>query len=193
VANALQRILRIRQLAEEQARLEVEQAAQRARRASAACARQVTAEREQRTTLAASWNSPQSDKIPSFGRESDSDESAEEKGWLMEEAVLEFLGWRRKRLVELREAELRRMEPLIEKYTERRRELRQTEQLVEQHASEEAMEKNRLGQAETDEWFSQRSLMQQRRELRRTTADRAEGLGSEAGLINPNESVPRQF
>jgi len=177
VAKALQRILRIRQLAEEQARLEVEQAAQRARQASAACTRQVNAEREQRTTLAANWISPRSNKTPSFGRASDSDEFAEETSWLMEEAVLEFLGWRRKRLEELREAELRRMEPLIEEYTERRRELRQTEQLVEQHASEEAMEKNRLGQAETDEWFSQRNLMQQRRELRRTAADRAEAPG----------------
>ena len=41
MAKALQRILRIRQLAEEQARLEVERAAQRARQVSAACARQV--------------------------------------------------------------------------------------------------------------------------------------------------------
>lgn len=177
MAKALQRILRIRQLAEEQARLEVERAAQRARQASAACARQADLEREQRTTLAASWISRQPDEPASFARASDSDEAAEEKGWLMEEAVLEFFGWRRMRLEELREAELRRIDPLIKEYTERRRELRQTEQLVEEHASEEDMEKNRRAQAETDEWFSQRTMMRQRRELRRTYANWAEGPG----------------
>ena len=55
MAKALQRILRIRQLAEEQARLEVERAAQRARQVSAACARQLTLEQEQRSALAESW------------------------------------------------------------------------------------------------------------------------------------------
>ena len=55
MAKALRRILRIRQLAEEQARLEVERAAQRARQVSAACARQLTLEQEQRWALAESW------------------------------------------------------------------------------------------------------------------------------------------
>ena len=53
MAKALQRILRIRQLAEEQARLEVERAAQRARQVSAACVRQMTLEKGQRSALAA--------------------------------------------------------------------------------------------------------------------------------------------
>ena len=193
MAKALQRILRIRQLAEEQARLEVERAAQRARQAAAACARQVDLEREQRSTLAASWIFWQQDEPASLRRAVDPGEAAEEKGWLMEEAVLEFFGWRRKRLEELRQAELRRMEPLIEEYTERRRELRQTEQLVEQHASEQAVEKNRRAQAETDEWFSQRSWMRQRRELRRTQANCAEDPGGGARLIKPDESLHRQF
>ncbi|MHB1839434.1 MAG: hypothetical protein ACYCPD_06710, partial [Acidobacteriaceae bacterium] len=94
-------------------------------------------------------------------------QAAEEKGWLMEEAVLEFFGWKRVRLEQLREAELRRMEPMIENYTERRRELRQTEQLVEQQTMIEAMEQDRRAQAQTDEWFLQRSSIQQRRELQR--------------------------
>ena len=110
----------------------------------------------------------------------------------MEEAVLEFFGWRRMRLEKLREAELGRMEPLIAAYTERRRELRQTEQLVEQRASAEAMEKNRRAQAETDEWFSQRSLMQQRRDLHRTEASPAQDSRNEAHR-KANESVHRQF
>ncbi|MGB8480598.1 MAG: hypothetical protein WCE63_17470 [Acidobacteriaceae bacterium] len=196
MAKALQRILRIRQLAEEQARLEVERAAQRARQASAACARLATLEHEQRTTLAASWNPGPQDDPANVGRlvspADPSGEVAEEKGWLMEEAVLEFFGWRRMRLEELREAELRRMEPLIENYTERRRELRQTEQLIEQRANTEAMEKNRRAQTETDEWFAQRTLMQQRRERHRTQTDRAQDSGGEAPL-KPNESLHRQF
>ena len=193
MAKALQRILRIRQLAEEQARLEVERAAQRARQASAACTRQVTLEHEQRTTLAASWIPGPHDDPANIERlvspANHSGETTEEKGWLMEEAVLEFFGWRRMRLEELREVELRRMEPLIENYTERRRELRQTEQLIEQRANTEAVEKNRRAQAETDEWFAQRTLMQQRRELRRTGANRAEDPSGEAALQSKRSSA----
>ena len=196
MAKALQRILRIRQLAEEQARLEVERAAQRARQASVACARQVTLEHEQRTTLAASWNPGPLDDPANIGRlvspPDHSGKAAEEKGWLMEEAVLEFFGWRRMRLEELREAELRRMEPLIENYTERRRELRQTEQLIEQRANTEAMEKNRRAQAETDEWFSQRTLMQQRRDLHRNEASLPQDSRSE-DRRKANERLHRQF
>ncbi len=178
MAKALQRILRIRQLAEEQARLEVERAAQRARQVSDACARQLTLEQEQRSALAESWIAGQSGDAAniatSLSSAAEIGEPAEEKGWLMEEAALEFFGWRRMRLEKLRETELGRMEPLVAVYTERRRELRQTEQLVEQRASTEAMEKNRRAQAETDEWFSQRSRTQQRRELHRTQAAAAQ-------------------
>ncbi len=195
MAKALQRILRIRQLAEEQARLEVERAAQRARQASVECARQVALEHEQRTTLAASWNPGPEDpasiaRLVSPARHSG--EAAKENGWLMEEAVLEFFGWRRMRLEELREAELRRMEPLIENYSERRRELRQTEQLIEQRANTEAIEKNRRTQAETDEWFSQRTLMQQRRDLHRKQASLPQHSRSE-DRRKANERLHRQF
>jgi hypothetical protein len=172
MSKALRRILRFRQMAEEQARLEVEQAAQLARQAAAACERQIALEHAQRSTLAESWISRRNEGPASDGKvDGDSStvrgEDAEEKGWLMEEAVLEFFGWKRVRLEQLREAELRRMEPIIENYTERRRELRQTEQLVEQQAMIEAMEQDRRAQAQTDEWFLQRSSIQQRRELQR--------------------------
>ena len=186
MAKALQRILRIRQLAEEQARLEVERAAQRARQVSTACARQVTLEKEQRSILARTWiPGPHENPVHagySASPANDSAASVEEKGWLMEEAVLEFFGWRRMRLEKLREAELNRMEPLIDVYTECRRELRQTEQLVEQRAGMEAVEKSRRAQAETDEWFSQRNRMQLRRELPRTQAARVEDSSGEEPL-----------
>jgi len=195
MGKALQRILRIRQLADEQARLQVEQAAQRARRASDACARQAILEHEQRTTLAASWihrvDQPESN-APGLSAVSQSSETAKEHGWLMEEAVLEFFGWRRKRLEEVREAELRRMEPLVQEYTERRRELRQTEQLIEHRANVEMVENNRRTQAETDEWFSQRTMMQQRLEVRRSSAGQTDT--SIAGpFLTPDEDDGRQF
>ncbi|MGB6110206.1 MAG: hypothetical protein WBD91_16265 [Acidobacteriaceae bacterium] len=196
MAKALQRILRIRQLAEEQARLEVERAALRARQVSVACARQLTLEQEQRLALAESWIPGLHDVAatiaPSVSSANNIGEPAEEKGWLMEEAVLEFFGWRRMRLEKLRQAELGRLEPLVAVYTERRRELRQTEQLVEERASTEKMEKNRRAQAETDEWFSQRSRTQQRQELHRIQAAGAENCGDETP-IKLDESVLRQF
>jgi hypothetical protein len=193
MAKALRRILRIRQLAEEQARLEVERAAQLARQVSAACAQQITLEHQQRSTLAESWIRRQHLGPEDLQRAVDTrslSEPTEEKGWLMEEAVLEFFGWRRMRLEQLREAEVRRMEPLIEIYTERRRELRQTEQLVEQRAAVEAMEQNRRAQAQTDEWFSQRSLMRQRRALHRTPRKPEDGGGEP--LEESTESVLRR-
>lgn len=196
MAKALQRILRIRQLAEEQARLEVERAALRARQVSVACARQLTLEQEQRLALAESWIPGLHDEAatiaPSVSSANNIGEPAEEKCWLMEEAVLEFFGWRRMRLEKLRQAELGRLEPLVAVYTERRRELRQTEQLVEERASTEKMEKNRRAQAETDEWFSQRSRTQQRQELHRIQAAGAENCGDETP-IKLDESVLRQF
>jgi flagellar biosynthesis chaperone FliJ len=197
MAKALQRILRIRQLSEEQARLEVERAAQRARQASEACARQVTIEHEQRNTLAESWESGRPDDPANFGRSvtptNESGKAVDEYGWLMEEAMLEFFGWRRMRLEELQKAELRRMEPLLDAYTERRRELRQTEQLVEHHSSEEAIKRNRRAQAETDEWYSQRTLMRRRGEPCRTDGNRSENPDGETCPINSDERVHRQF
>ncbi len=172
MAHALRRILRFRQLAEDQARLEVERAAQLARQASAACDRQAALEHDQRSMLAESW-APQGNAGPEGHGKSERDstevppEHGDEKSWLMEEAVLEFSGWKRMRLTQIREAELRRLEPMIEIYTERRRELRQTEQLLEQQAAIEAMEQDRREQAKTDEWFLQRTLIWRRRAQQR--------------------------
>lgn len=195
MGKTLQRILRIRQLAEEQSRLEVERAAQRARRAAAACARQVTLEQEQRAILATSWIPDQEGDPGSIGgsvSHANVGEVSEEKGWLMEEAVLEFFGWRRMRLEELRQAELRRMEPLIEAYTKSRRELRQAEQLIEQQVKIESIEQNRRAQADSDEWFAQRALMHRRRDLRRTGTGSPQDLEREARQ-EANEDLPRQF
>lgn len=162
MAKTLRRILRFRQLAEEQARLEVERAAQLLRQASAACERQVMLEHQQRSTLAESWTSHGNGGLQNMEtgmRDTTAPPTAtEEKGWLMEEAVLEFFGWRRLRLEQLRDAQVRYMEPMIERYTECRRELRQTEQLLEEQTEVERMEQDRRAQASTDEWFLQRGL-----------------------------------
>lgn len=165
MASALKRILRFRQLAEEQSRLEVERAAQRLRQAAAACERQTATEHRQRVTLADTWKPETMD--PSENRE-----TVHENVWLLEEATLEFFGWNRMRLEEIREAESRRIQPIIETYTERRRELRQTEQLVEQQAKAEHMEKERRTQAETDTWFLERNLARQRRAQQQELASR---------------------
>ncbi|MGC1781821.1 MAG: hypothetical protein WA708_04820 [Acidobacteriaceae bacterium] len=183
MAQALRRILRFRQLAEEQARLEVERAVQSLRRASAACERQVAAEQEQRVTLAASWKLETVSRRQALDGDGESalqpvepaqagefakhmEQATAENTWLMEEATLEFFGLQRMRLEQLREAETRRIEPMIARYKEHRRELRQTEQLLAQQAAVENMEKDRRAQAETDEWFLQRSLAGRRREQR---------------------------
>lgn len=164
MAKALQRILRFRQLAEEQARLEVERAVQSLRRVSAACEQQVTQEHRQRSMLVESWDPEaprgamqQNSGKPNRGSKSIDTEQAENT-WLMEAAALEFFSLQRARLEQFREAESRRVEPMIESYKERRRELRQTEQLLAQQAAVEAMEKDRRAQAATDEWFLQRNL-----------------------------------
>ncbi len=149
-------------MAEEQARLEVERAAQLVRQASAACERQVMLEHQQRSTLAESWTSHGNGGLQNMEtgmRDTTAPPTAtEEKGWLMEEAVLEFFGWRRLRLEQLRDAQVRYMEPMIDRYTECRRELRQTEQLLEEQTEVERMEQDRRAQASTDEWFLQRGL-----------------------------------
>lgn len=168
MASALKRILRFRQLAEEQARLEVERAAQRLRQAVIACERQISTEHRQRVTLADTWTQGMRDNPGKrIGAQSTTNrETAHENAWLLEEATLEFFGWNRMRLEEIREAESRRIAPMIEIYTERRRELHQTEQLLGQQAKAEQMEKDRRAQAETDAWFLERSLARQRRAQR---------------------------
>lgn len=171
MARALQRILRFRQLAEEQARLELERGVLALRQANAACERQIATERRQRATLVESWKlearTTNGEGLPRAIDPNQPLNSIEaptvENSWLMEEAALEFLGWTRMRLEQFCESESRRIEPLIERYKEHRRELRQTEQLLAQQTAIENMEKNRRAQAETDEWFLQRSLADPRR------------------------------
>lgn len=197
MVKTLRRVLRFRQLAEEQARLEVERAAQLVRQVSAACERQTTREHEQRSILAESWT-PQANGGLENTRKHDADaaiprEAIEEKGWLMEEAVLEFFGWKRMRLEQLREAELRRMGPMIERYTECRRELRQTEQLLEQQATVEQMEQDRRAQAATDEWFLQRSLMRRNQAQQGTQSKQKTAATGEKASSAIDAIVFRQF
>ncbi len=208
MAQALRRILRVRQLAEEQARLEVERAAQSLRRASAACEREAAAEQHQRAMLAASW------KPETMGPEEALDISvkdigikdvsgpvvpgkpmeraASENTWLMEEAALEFFGLQRVRLEQVRDAESRRIEPMIERYKEHRRELRQTEQLLAQQDAIANMEKDRRAQAVTDEWFLQRNLASRRRAQRLERA--AQKLQTiKEGTVSKIQAADRQF
>lgn len=160
MARSLRRILRFRQLAEEQARLEVERASQLLRQTSIACERTLATEQQQRFVLAESWT-PEREETQTAVLA-----AVQEDAWLMEGAVLEFFNLQRVRLEEIREQETRRIEPMIERYKEHRRELRQTEQLLMQQAAVENMERDRRAQAETDEWFLQRGIAGRRRQER---------------------------
>ncbi len=167
MAHALRRILRFRKLAEDQARLEVERAVQSWRQTCAACERQIATERRQRSKLADSWSSETighgEGAANSKNFSGPMENPPAENVWLMEEAALEFLGLRRVRLEQIREVESRRIEPMIERYKEHRRELLQTEQLVARRDAIENAEKDRRAQADIDEWFLQRTLAGRRR------------------------------
>jgi hypothetical protein len=88
------------------------------------------------------------------------------RGWLIEEAALEFSGWDRAQLEQVCAAEARRIEPLVERYIECRRSLRQTERLIEQRAELARVERERRMQTEADEWFLQQNIRRSRREER---------------------------
>lgn len=172
MAAALRRILKFRKLTEEQARLQLEQATQLLRQATAARERSHTTERHQRSILSESWlpetgNSLNAENAGT-ARHSQSDGPATgENAWLLEQAALEFSSLQRKRLKEIEEIETHRVEPMIERYMEQRRELRQTELLLEKQTLIENQEGDRRAQAGTDEWFLQRILADRRRSERR--------------------------
>ena len=167
--HALERILRFRRLTEQQARRELERATQLLRAATAACERQSRMVVEQRVSLAHSWIPQNSAGPPSVQAEFATDPGEPEggtRGWLIAEAALEFSGWNRTQLEQLCAAEARRIEPLVEKYIECRRSLRQTERLVEQQAEVARVEQERRMQTEADEWFLQHNLRRSRSESR---------------------------
>src|SRR5665213_684845 len=136
--HPLERILRYRRLTEQQARRELERATQLLRAATAACERQSAAVVEQRASLAHSWvaenTSSENHEIHTRIASNPGEPEGSTRGWLIEEATLEFLGWNRAQLEQLCTAEARRIEPMVERYIDCRRSLRQTERLTEQHA-----------------------------------------------------------
>jgi len=170
MAASLRRILKFRKLTEEQVRLQLEQAVQLLRQATTARERSLVAERHQRSVLAESWTpgARHSPAMDATGNTADSgDPTADQDAWLLEKAALEFSSLQRIRLKEIEEGETRRVEPLIEQYKEQRRELRQTELLLEKQNSIQNIEKDHRMQAETDEWFLQRGLADRRQAKRR--------------------------
>lgn len=168
--HALERILRFRRLTEQQARRELERATQLLRAATAACERQSRMVVEQRVSLAHSWLPENSGlRNQAACAEIADDPGAPEggtRGWLLEEAALEFSGWNRTQLEQVCAAEARRIEPLVERYVECRRSLRQTERLIEQQAEVARVEQERSMQTEADEWFLQQNLRRSRIESR---------------------------
>lgn len=162
--HPLERIVRFRRLAEQQARRELERATQLLRAATAACERQSAMVAEQRASLAQSWMQAHSGdpSLPANAATQLPEGGAQ--GWLIAEAALEFSGWTRAQLEQICAAEARRIEPLVARYTECRRTLRQTEKLIEQRAELARVEQERRTQSEADEWFLQRNLRHSRHE-----------------------------
>ena len=170
MAAALRRILKFRKLTEEQARLQLEQAVQLLRQTTAARERTLVQERRQRSVLAESWKTEgmhSAEVNAAIEAGSSGDVAAEQDAWMLEKAALEFSSLQRMRLQEIEEIETRRVEPMIESYKERRRELRQMELLLEKQSNLESLEKDRRVQTATDEWFLQRGLADRREAERR--------------------------
>lgn len=149
MAGTLLRILRLRYLAEEQARLELMRQTQRLRQAQFArtgISRQV---QQQRERLAGSF-------LPAADPQGGANvwkEIPEEQEWLLAEAALEFSSWNQMQLEQWCIREAARVAPFIETYQRSRRELRQMEQLVENERKAEQLLEDRREQAEADSWF----------------------------------------
>ena len=172
MSRALERILRIRRQAEEQARLLLERETQRLRQAQSLrlhLAEQVHAQREHLT------QSFVADSRTSGAQGSGVGPSAAHGGdgdWLLAEAALEFSSWSRMQLEQWCVQEAERVAPLAEAYQERRKELRQVERLVERQRAVERTELDRREQAEADSWF-QIETERRRRQTRRQDASAA--------------------
>jgi hypothetical protein len=184
MSRALERILRVRRLAEEQARLVLERETQRLRQAQSVrlrLAEQVHAQREHLT---------QSFVDAAHGTKAQSAETSVEASagagfaaanhgdsdWLLAEAALEFSSWNRMQLEQWCIQEAERVAPLAEAYQERRKELRQVERLVERQRAAERIEQDRREQAEADSWF-QIETGRRERKARREDASAAHAAG----------------
>ena len=154
MAGSLKRILRIRHLVEEQARLELERETQRLRQAQAARIHVSAQVHQQREQLAGSFVS---------GRETGTEASEDirkepedirkENDWVLAEAALEFSSWNQMQLEQWCIQEAERVAPLAEQYQRRRQELLQVEKLVERQTSAERIVQDHRDQAEADAWF----------------------------------------
>ena len=154
MAGSLKRILRIRHLVEEQARLELERETQRLRQAQAARTHAAAQVHHQREQLAGSFVS---------GRETGTEASEDirkepedirkENDWVLAEAALEFSSWNQMQLEQWCIQEAERVAPLAEQYQQRRQELLQVEKLVERQTSAERIVQYHRDQAEADAWF----------------------------------------
>jgi hypothetical protein len=157
LAGSLKRILRLRHLAEEQARLELERETQRLRQAQSARILASNQVRSQREQLADSFvNDAQHSAVM---HKEDADK---EKDWLLAEAALEFSAWSQMQLEQWCIQEAERVAPLAEQYQHRRRELRQVEQLLENQADAERIVQDRREQTEADSWFQIETMRQAR-------------------------------
>ena len=157
MSAALKRILRIRHLAEEQARLELERETQRLRQAQSARLHLAAQVHEQREHLTQSF------ARASTAASSPSEPRIQESDWLLAEAALEFSSWSRMQLEQWCIQEAERVAPLAEAYTERRKELRQVERLVERQNAVERTALDRREQAEADSWFQIETERRRRR------------------------------
>jgi len=147
LAGSLKRILRIRHLVEEQARLELERETQRLRQAQAARTHAAAQVHHQREQLAGSFVS---------GRETGTEVSEDirkEKDWVLAEAALEFSSWNQMQLEQWCIQEAERVAPLAEQYQRRRQERLQVEKLVERQTEVERVVQDHRDQAEADAWF----------------------------------------
>ena len=175
MASTLKRILRLRHLAEEQARLELERETQRLRRAQSARMQASERVRSQREQLAGSF-------LPET---QPGDESRSENAWLLAEAALEFSTWNQMQLEQWCIQEAERVAPLAEQYQHRRRELRQVEQLVENEMNAERIVQDRREQNEADSWF-QIETQRQARLMQHREADPEQIRESDAGTGKPD-------
>lgn len=155
MARSLQRIQRIRHLAEEQARLELERETQRLRQAQSARIDIAAQVHHQRVQLAASF--PQESEVENITTENN-----QAQDWLLAGAALEFSSWNQMQLEQWCIQEAERVAPLAERFQERRKELRQIDKLVESQLAEERLAQERRDQAEADSWFQIETARQKR-------------------------------
>ena len=170
MTRSLQRIRRIRHLAEEQSRLELERETQRLRQGQAARMDASARVHLQREQLAGSFvvgaESPEATHRSLYKDHA----TYQDQDWLLAEAALEFSSWNQMQLEQWCVQEAERVAPLAAQYQIHRRELRQVEQLLENQTEAERVVQERRDQSEADSWF-QIETSRQKRSLRASSLD----------------------